>query len=624
MTGTPVSARYAPISDYAIIGDCHSAALVSREGSIDWLCWPRFDSPTLFGALLDAEQGGRWLVRPTAVFTSERRYLGPTIVLETRFRTSSGVVRLLDLMPVESEIERRRELRPDRAVLRLIECLDGQVEIEMRCDARPDYGRARTRPVERGPLGWRYEHPACLLTLRSEVPLGRAPDGGLEGRVTLRAGERRAAALTFADREPAVLPALGDAAWRRLESTRCWWESWAARCHYQGPYRDAVLRSALTLKLMSYAPSGAVVAAPTTSLPEWLGGVRNWDYRFCWLRDASLTVQALFDLGYPEEANAFMAWLLHTTRLTRPELQIVYDVYGGPDLPERELAHLEGYAESRPVRIGNAARNQLQLDVYGEVLDAAYHFVRRGGRLDRDTARMLVGFGNTICRRWREPDAGMWESRAALRHHTYSKAMCWVGLDRLLRLHRERHVVLPAARFEAERSAIREAIESSGYSRRLESYVAAFDGEELDASLLRLPRLGYVEATAPRMVQTADSIETHLASDGLLYRYRAYADGLPPGEGAFGICSFWAATCRALGGDVDGAAEIFERVLGFANDVGLYAEEIDPATGTALGNFPQAFTHLGLIDAALTLEGCRRARTRPGTERATMVTGRRL
>ena len=624
MTGRPINAPSTPISDYAIIGDCHSAALVSREGSIDWLCWPRFDSPALFAALLDAHHGGRWLVRPTGDFTTQRRYLGPTNVLETRFRTSSGVLRLVDLMPVESEIERRRDLRPDRVILRLIECLDGQVEVEMRCDARPDYARARPQPVERGSLGWRYEHPACLLTLRSEVPLRRAHDGGLEGRLTLRAGERRAAALAFADKEPAILPELGESAWRRLESTRCWWERWAARCQYHGPYRDAVLRGALTLKLLSYAPSGAVVAAPTTSLPEWLGGVRNWDYRFCWLRDASLTVQALFDLGYPEEADAFMAWLLHTTRLTRPELQIVYDVYGGPDLPERELPHLEGYAGSRPVRVGNAARDQLQLDVYGEVIDAAYHFVRRGGRLDRETARMLVGFGETICRRWREPDAGMWESRAGPRHHTYSKAMCWVGLDRLLRLHQERHVVVPTARFAAERSAIREAIEGSGYSRKLESYVAAFDGEELDASLLRLPRIGYVEGTASRMAQTADSIETHLASNGLLYRYRRYADGLPPGEGAFGICSFWAVSSHALRGDLDGAAATFERILGLANDVGLYAEEIDPATGTALGNFPQAFTHLGLIDAALTLEECRHARARPGIERATAATGRRL
>jgi GH15 family glucan-1,4-alpha-glucosidase len=359
-------------------------------------------------------------------------------------------------------------------------------------------------------------------------------------------------------------------------------------------------------------------------LPEWIGGVRNWDYRFCWLRDASLTVQALFDLGYREEADAFMAWLLHTTRLTRPELQIVYDVYGGPDLPERELAHLEGYAGSRPVRVGNAARDQLQLDVYGEVLDAAYHFVRRGGQLDRDTARLLVGFGETICRRWREPDAGMWESRAGLRHHTYSKAMCWVGLDRLLRLHQEHHVVVPTGRFGAERSAIREAVERAGYSEKPQSYVAAFDGEELDASLLRLPRVGYVEPTAPRMARTADMIETQLASNGLLYRYRTYADGLPPGEGTFGICSYWAVTCRALRGDLDGAAATFERLLGSANDVGLYAEEIDPATGTALGNFPQAFTHLGLIDAALTLEHCRCGRVRPGAERTAATTGSRL
>lgn len=622
----PPPGRYAPISDYAIIGDCRSAALISRQGSIDWLCWPRFDSPALFAALLDAARGGYWSIRPVGQFTSERRYQGPTNVLETRFRTAGGLLQLLDFMPVEAEVERRSELRPDRVILRLVKCLEGEIEVEMICDPRPDYARLRPRPVERGSLGWRYEHPGCLLTLRSDLPLALDPAGGgaLQARAVLKAGDRRSAALAFVQGDPAVLPALGEHAWQRLETTRRWWQAWAGRCRYEGPYRDAVVRSALTLKLMSYAPSGALVAAPTTSLPEWPGGVRNWDYRYCWLRDASLMVQALFDLGYGEEAEAFTWWLVHTTRLTRPELQIVYDVYGGPHLPERELTHLEGYAGSRPVRIGNAARRQLQLDVYGELIDATYHFVRRGGRLDHGTSRLLVGFGETICRRWREPDAGMWESRAGPRHHTYSKAMCWVGLDRLLRLHEEQHLTVPLVRFVAERAAIRRAIESSGYSARLNSYVAAFDGEELDASLLRLARIGYLEPTAPRMAATADCIQRHLGANGLIYRYWAYADGLPPGEGAFGICSFWAVSCRALRGDLDGAAAEFERVLGWANDVGLYAEEIDPESGAALGNFPQAFTHLGLIDTALTLEEVRSARARPGPERRTADTGRRV
>ncbi len=595
-TGVPA------IGDYAIIGDCRSAALVSREGALDWLCLPRFDSPSVFAALLDRHRGGSFVVRPAVPSRSTRRYVPDTNVLETTFSTDRGVVRLLDLMPVAPEEDRRRTLAPEHEVLRVVEGLAGEVEVEVACDPRLSYGRVAPEVADRGRLGWWYEEDGgAALVLRSEIALAReAGRPGVRGRARLRAGDRRVLALAYDRGQPAVLPLLGEPAARKVDRTVRWWQAWAARCCYAGPYRGPVVRSALTLKLMTYAPSGAVVAAPTTSLPERIGGVRNWDYRYCWLRDASLTLRALLDLGYHDEAHAFLAWMLHTTRLTRPELRVLYDVYGRPSAPERELSHLEGYAGSRPVRAGNAAAGQLQLDTYGEVVDAVFEFVRRGGRLDRTTGRLLVGLGETVCRRWREPDDGIWEARSGRRHHTHSKAMCWVALDRLVALHAAGHCRAPLARFSRERAAIRAEVEARGYSARLGSYVRVLDGDELDASLLLLARCGYAEPASPRMRGTYERVREHLGVNGLLYRYRA-DDGLPPGEGAFGIASFWAVDCRCRVGDHEGAVAAFEHLCSLANDVGLFAEEIDPATGAPLGNFPQAFTHVGLIDAALTL-----------------------
>ena len=627
-TGARVLPPTAPaIGDYGIIGDCRSAALVSRWGSIDWLCWPRFDSPSLFAALLDPDRGGRFAIHPTGRFTAERRYVGHTNVLETTFHAAGGVLRLTDLMPVASEAERRGALTPDHQILREIACTSGEVEIEVVCDPRPDYGSVMPRLVRRGALGIYYEHRGRALILRGDLPLELSGDrADAIGRVTLTAGERRYLSLVEADGVPAVLPPLGAEARRKLERTVAWWQEWSGRCAYDGPYREAVLRSALTLKLMCYAPSGAVVAAPTTSLPEWLGGVRNWDYRYCWLRDASLTLQALFDLGYHAEAEAFLSWLLYATRLTRPELQIMYDVYGETRLKERELPYLSGFAGSRPVRIGNGARAQLQLDVYGEVLDAAYEFICRGGRLDHSTARMLLGLGETVCRRWREPDEGIWESRGGRRHHTYSKAMCWVALDRLLRLHDQEHLAAPVERYRREAAALHAEIEAQGYNEGLDSYVSEFGGTEVDASLLLLARYGYGDPAGPRLSGTYRRVRERLAADGLLYRYPTHTggDGLPPGEGAFGICSFWAANCLALQGDLDAAAQTFEHVLGYANDLGLLSEEFDPKTRAQLGNFPQAFTHVGLIDAALTLAHATGQRARPGRERPATLTAARL
>jgi GH15 family glucan-1,4-alpha-glucosidase len=596
---------YRPIGDYALVGDCRSAALISSTGSIDWLCWPRFDSPSIFAALLDWRRGGRFSVTPVEPFTTTRRYVGETAVLETTFHTATGVARLTDLMPVASEAEKARELSPDHELLRLVECLEGTVEIDVLFDPRLDYGRTIPRLIDRQAFGLVYEHRAQVIALRSEIPLLTGERPGARGRARLKAGDARTLSVTYDRWLPVVLLPLGGAALERIARSVAWWEAWMGACRYDGPYAQMVRRSAVTLKLMTYAPSGAVIAAPTASLPEQIGGVRNWDYRYCWLRDASLTMRAFDDLGFTVESEAFLSWVLHATRLTWPELQVLYDVYGEARIPESTLDHLEGYARSAPVRVGNAAIDQLQLDTYGEVIDAAWRYCERGGQLDRTTARTLAGLGNAVIGRWHEPDEGIWEPRRGRQHHTHSKAMCWVALDRLVRLCERRHVHGDARRFVQARDAIREAIEARGYNARLGSYVSIFDGETLDASLLLLSLMGYADPQSARMRGTLARVRERLGADagwdGLLYRYRDEDDGLPGTEGAFGICSFWGVEARALEGDVAAARGDFERLLSFANDVGLFAEEIEPRSGAAIGNFPQAFTHVGLINAAVTL-----------------------
>jgi GH15 family glucan-1,4-alpha-glucosidase len=592
-----------PIGEYAVIGDCRGAGLVSREGSLDWLCLPRFDSPSIFAGLLDRRAGGRFSIRPLGKFRTERRYLPGTNILETTFHVQDGTLVLRDLMSVSSEVARRASLRPGQEVLRELEAVQGTVAVSVQYEPRPDYGRSSPMLEQRRSFGIWGQAGGAALILNSDVPLEVTSGGEAAcGYADLRAGERRYVSLSYAEEAPAVIPALGVAARQRCEQSVRWWQEWAARCKYGGPYREAVVRSALTLKLLAFAPSGAVVAAPTTSLPEKLGGVRNWDYRYCWLRDASFTVRALFALGYSEEAEAFLSWMLHATRLTWPELQVVYDVFGEAHLPERSLAHLEGYAGSRPVRTGNDAHGQLQLDVYGEVIDAVAAFVETGRHLDRDTSRLLDGLGRTVCKRWHEPDEGIWEARSERCQHTHSKVLCWVALDRLIRMHEAGQISVRVAELRAQREAIRTEIESRGYNEHLGSYTAELDRDDLDASLLTLPLYGYVEASDPRMLSTLARVFETLGRGELIYRYPAARyDGLPAGEGAFGICSFWAVECLARSGRVGEASRVFERLLGYANDVGLFAEEIDTATGAALGNFPQAFTHIGLINAALAI-----------------------
>ncbi len=596
------------IGDYGIIGDCRSAALISRDGSLDWLCWPRFDSPSLFAALLDRERGGAFVVRPSAPAETTRRYLGPTNVLETIHRTADGVLRVRDLMPATSEREKARDLWPDHQVMRAIECVEGEVLVEVHCDPRPDYGREVPAWRPRGQYGFASANHAGTIFVAGDVPFlpGEAP--GLHASITLRQGECRYASILYSQGEAATMPAIGEGAERRITLTLDWWTRWAERCKYEGPWRDEVVRSALVLKLLTFAPSGAVIAAPTTSLPEHIGGSRNWDYRYCWLRDASLTLQALFDLGYDREASAYMSWLLHSTRLTRPELGILYDVYGGEPPSEATLDHLRGYAGSRPVRVGNSAKDQLQLDVYGEVVDALYEYVQRGGTFDRSTAKMVTGFGDVACAKWCEADNGIWEIRSDLRHHTHSRVMCWVALDRLIRMHEEGHVDIPLEKFRRNRDAIVQEVEERGWNAELGSYVSALDGSDLDAVLLRLGRFGYADPCSERMRGTCRVIHEKLGTGPLLYRYRGQEDGLPPGEGAFGICSFWGVTAQALEGDVDGAGERLDRLLAYGNDLGLFSEEVDPESGMALGNFPQAFTHVGLIDAVLSIQQAREGR----------------
>lgn len=610
--------RWPDIGDYGAIGDCRSAGLVSRSGALEWLCLPRFDSDAVFAAILDRERGGSFVVRPAGEFSTTRRYLPDTNVLETVHEAAGGTIRVTDCMPVASEAEKGLELLPEHEVLRRIECLAGEVEVEVAFDPRPGFGETEPRVVHRGDLGCFCQSGKEAFAFRSDLPVSCDVDRpGARGRATLTAGDVRWAGFTYTDEDAAVVPVFGEVAERKLERTIRWWRGWTGQCRYEGPWRDAVVRSALAVKLLAYAPSGAVVAAPTTSLPERIGGIRNWDYRYCWLRDSSLTIQSLMDLGFEPEAHAFLAWMLHATRRTWPELQILYDVHGRRCPPERELEWLSGYRDSAPVRVGNAAEDQFQLDVYGEVVDAVVEYVRRGGSVSRGTGRMLRGLGRTVLERWRDPDEGIWEVRVEPRHHTYSKVMAWVALERLLELHERGEIEVPAREFAEGRDAIREVVETEGWNESLGSYTSTLGGDDVDASLLLLSRYGYAEPGSERMRGTCATIAERLGcGDGLVYRYRDQPDGLPAGEGAFGIASFWAVDCQCLQGAVDAAADRFESLLGYATDLGLFAEEIDPETGAQLGNFPQAFTHVGLIDAALTLSEAMEEEPAHGTGRA--------
>jgi GH15 family glucan-1,4-alpha-glucosidase len=589
------------IEEHAVVGNGRSAALVDRGGAVTWLAWPTFDSPPICAAVLDAERGGALRVAPVGRSASARAYLDGTNVLVTRFEAAAGVLRLVDFMALAGEADLRRRTFPEHELLRLAECSAGEVEVEIEADLRPGFGAMQRSLRDAGPLGIRLERGGELVTLRATVPLAIGPDGVVRGRALLRDGESLVVSLAYDQDAPAALPPLGEVRDALRRTTRAWREI-SARVRYEGPWREEVVRSVLTLELLSYPPTGAIVAAPTTSLPERPRGDLNWDYRYCWLRDAALTVRALYGAGSIEGAEPFTAWMLHSTRLTRPALRVLYDVFGRPPRRERLVPNLSGHRGAWPVREGNAAAGQEQLDVYGEVLDAVSQAIRRGGlRLDRDTQAMLRGFGEVVCRRWLVPDAGVWEAREAPRLRTHSLALGWVALTRLLELNARGALRVPVARFEEERAAIRRLVDARGFDARLGSWVAHLDGHEVDAALLLLGWYGYDDPRSARMRGTWRRIRERLSpAPGLLYRYEPSAAA---GEGAFGICSAWAIEHLARGGgSLEEAVSWLERLLSRANDVGLFAEEIDPRTGAALGNFPQAFTHVGVINAVLTVD----------------------
>jgi GH15 family glucan-1,4-alpha-glucosidase len=583
-----------PIRDYAAIGDGRTVALVGRDGAIDWLCLPDLDSPSVFGALVDEQRGGRFALAPTAPFESERRYLPDSNVLETTFKTATGTVRVTDALTLPG-----RGLSPYRELVRRVEGVTGRVPMRWSIEPRFDYATKGGRLAVRGGVPVAAAGRDALAVLSWDTGKVDVSATAVVGSFQSAAGRSDVIALSAAHQEPLVFPTRADVE-RRLDETDESWRAWARGRAYEGPWREAVTRSALALKLLVFAPSGAIAAAATTSLPEEIGGSRNWDYRFSWPRDASFTLRALLSLGCGGEARAFFSWLLHASQLTHPRLQVLYRLNGRADASERELS-LSGYRGSRPVRIGNGASQQLQLDVYGEVLSAATLFADAAGGLDRDHARRLAEIADLVCELWREPDAGIWEVRSAASHFTQSKMMCAVALDHALALAQagrlpEEHV----PRWRRERGRIRHFVETNCYSESRGSYTRAAGQEDLDASLLLAVLAGYDRADSPRLRTTVDAVRRGLADGPLVRRYTG-DDGLTGEDGAFVACSFWLVEALARHGRVDEAATLMDEVVALANDVGLYAEEIDVATGEFLGNFPQGLSHLALINAAVAL-----------------------
>jgi GH15 family glucan-1,4-alpha-glucosidase len=594
------------LSDYALIGNCRSAALVGNNGAIEWCCLPEFHSPSIFAALLDREKGGAFSIAPAGTFRSAQSYLPDTNVVVTHFTTDSGEARLMDAFVALAEKDKTRSLFPDHEILRVVEGVYGTVTLRLEYAPTLYYGKETPRLKDHKKLGIHFSRKENTYVLLSTLPpggiriLSDSPHKAI-AEFTIHPGERVLFSLGCSSQSPAILPELESTGWERMLQTIAFWQSWIAKCHYEGLYQQAVRRSALTLKLLAHAPSGAIIAAPTTSLPEEIGGERNWDYRYCWLRDASFTVRALVKLGFEEEAHAYMNWILHATQLSRPRLQVVYSVFGRARLKEERLSWLSGYEGSRPVRIGNGADAQFQLDVYGEVLDAVYSYAPLVEAFNHDSRKFILGLGDVICRQWDVPDNGIWEVRSSSVPHTHSKVMAWVGLDRLIKLcgmYGWQHA--PIERYKQTARLIREQVEGSGYNKALQSYTRELNGDTLDASLLTLSLVDYCDATSPRMAGTIQAIRQQLTRNNLVYRYRSVNDGVSGGEGSFGICSFWFAENLARSGRLEEAKEVFEAVLQHAGPCGLLSEEIDPESGQLLGNYPQSFTHVGLINAALT------------------------
>jgi GH15 family glucan-1,4-alpha-glucosidase len=584
---------YAPIRDYAAIGDGRTVALVARDGRIDWLCLPDLDSPSTFAAVLDADRGGHFALAPEGSYTASRRYVPGTNVLETTFTTAGGRVRVTDAMTLPTA-----GLAPYRELVRRAEGLSGRVSLAWTLAPRPEYGAAPTRLSLRAGLPTVTAGRNALALASWDAGEAVVDDEAVVGRFEASEGSVGHLVLSAAHQEPLVLPARDDVE-ARLDSTVASWRDWSDGRTYQGPWREAVLRSALALKLLVFAPSGAIAAAATTSLPEDVGGERNWDYRYSWPRDASFAVRALLALGCDREAHAFFSWLMHASQLTHPKVQVLYRLNGRAEATERSLP-LAGYRGSRPVRIGNAAAAQMQLDVYGEVLDAAAELVRFAGKLDRDQGKRLAEIADHVCRTWHEPDAGIWETRSEPAHFTQSKMMCFVALDRACALAERGLLNGHVERWSRERDQVREFVETRCYADHKRSYKRSADEDALDASLLLGVIARYDDPNSGRLRGTVDAIRRELGRGPLLYRYVS-DDGVPEGDGAFLACSFWLAEAYARQGRIDEAGQLMDELVGLANDVGLYAEEIDPESGDFLGNFPQGLSHLALIDAAVAI-----------------------
>jgi GH15 family glucan-1,4-alpha-glucosidase len=574
------------IEDYAIIGDCHTAALVGRDGSIDWLCLPRFDSGACFAALLGTPEHGRWLLAPAGgIQNVRRRYREGTLVLETDYETEDGAVTLIDCMPPRSK-------EPD--LVRMVEERRGQVRMRMQLIIRFDYGSI-VPWVRWTDTGLRALAGPDTLVLHTEVDLHGEHFTTTAG-FTVSEGERIPFVLLWHPSHETAPPPID--AQETIAQTEQWWKEWSNGCTYHGPWREAVVRSLITLKALTYAPTGAIAAAPTTSLPEQLGGVRNWDYRYCWVRDATFTLYALLLSGYTEEAQAWREWLLRAIAGEPSQLNIMYGLAGEPRLPELEIGWLPGYENSRPVRIGNAAHEQFQLDVYGEMMDSL-HLARRSGlHPDENAWRVQRVLMDSLESAWSKPDEGIWEVRGPQRHFTHSKVMAWVAIDRAVKAVESFGLDGPIERWRKLRAAIHEEVCGKGFDPDRNTFVQFYGGTEVDASLLMIPLVGFLPPDDPRVRGTVEAVERDLMKDGFIARYatKQEVDGLPRGEGVFLPCTFWLADNRALLGRHADAEHLFENLLALRNDVGLLSEEYDPLKRRLLGNFPQAFTHVSLIN----------------------------
>jgi GH15 family glucan-1,4-alpha-glucosidase len=582
---------YTPLRSYAVIGDGRTVAMVADDGTIDWLALPNLDSGAVFAAALDASRGGCFSLAPTVPFRVQRRYLADTNVLQTTFHTAGGVVEVVDAMTVHGET-----LGPARELQRRIRGVTGQVTMAWRVHPSFGYGQRATTVQWRGGIPIASSGSDAIAMCTFDAGTVQIVDSEISGHFRTSEESQVLLALCSAHQEPLVFPSRAELD-RRFDKTVATWRAWAATRTVGGRWRDAVARSALTLKLLVHAPTGAVAAAATTSLPEQIGGARNWDYRFCWIRDAAFTLDALLRLGCAPEAKAYFWWLVHASQLTHPRLRPLYKLDGGTRSVEHELP-LDGYLGSRPVRVGNAAAEQLQLDVYGELLQTAWLYAEAGEIIDADIGKRLAEIADLVCRIWSLPDAGIWEVRSQPAHFTHSKMMCWVALDRADRL--ARRGIIPGHRraiWAAEASAIRAFVEERCFSDRLRSYRRSADSDELDASVLLGLISGYGDHDAPRWSETVQAIRRDLGHGPYLYRYEG-EDGLAGGEGAFVSCSFWLVEALAKTGQQTAAASLMDELVALSNDVGLYAEEVDPDSGQFLGNLPQGLSHLSLISAA--------------------------